>query len=247
MDLTEGKSPLIIAHRGYSARYPENTLVAIQAALDAGADVVEFDVALTRDRRVVVIHDDTLERTTDGKGRVDRCNLGELRGLDAGGWFSPRYYGERIPILDEVLELVGNHAGINIEIKSDAHEEPDRSADPIEKQVVDRVLAMNLGDSVIVSSFEWEILERTSRIDGAPRVALLSKEPADGNAFTACRRLDAFSWNQDHRKLSQQQVDLLHELGVRVFAYTVNSQRRLRRLLEMGIDGVFTDDPLCFV
>ena len=239
------EKPFIIAHRGYSARYPENTLVAFQAAMDAGADMIELDVSFSRDRQLVVIHDDILDRTTNGKGQVDGCDLEELKTLDAGGWFHPHFYGERIPTLEDVLDLVGGRSGINIEIKSSAYE-ADRPPDAIERQVVDLVLEDDLADTILISSFEWKLLENIRRINGEIRTALLSKESADPDSVAECRRLDAFSWHQNHKTLDEDQVALMHDAGIRVFVYTVNSQNRFRKLLKMGVDGVFTDDPLGF-
>ena len=114
--------PWIMAHRGYRARYPENTLVAFQAALDAGVQMIELDVALSRDRKLVVIHDATLERTTNGEGAVSDHTLAQLKQLDAGGWFHPRFAGEHLPELSEVLDLADGQVLINIEIKPHAYE-----------------------------------------------------------------------------------------------------------------------------
>ena len=97
------KRPWVVAHRGYSARYPENTASAFDAAISAGADMIELDVCITKDRVPVVIHDQTLERTTDGAGMVSEFNLSELKKLDAGSWFSPEFKGESIPTLEEIL------------------------------------------------------------------------------------------------------------------------------------------------
>jgi len=237
------EAPLIIAHRGFSSRFPENTLAAFKAALDANADMIELDVCLTRDRHVVVIHDDTLERTTGEKGRVDQADLAGIRGLDAGGWFHPQFYSEPIPTLEEVFDLVGGRVPINIEVKSSAFED-EQPADAIELQVVDMVQAYSLADSVLISSFEWRLPERVSRIEGAPEVALLSEDPLSEDALDVCKNLVAYSWHQDQKTLTPEQVSAAHDAGLRVFAYTVNSQQRFRRLVDMGVDGVFTDNPM---
>ena len=97
------KRPWVVAHRGYSAQYPENTVSAFEAAIDAGADMIELDVCLTKDRVPVVIHDKTLERTTDGNGLVSELTLSKLKKLDAGSWFSPEFKGLTIPTLEEIL------------------------------------------------------------------------------------------------------------------------------------------------
>ena len=113
-------SPWIIAHRGYRQKYPENTLAAFQAAMAAGAQMIELDVMLSRDRRPVVVHDDTLERTTNGTGAVKDFTLEELKKLDAGSWFEPRFADQRLPELSEVLALAGGRTRVNIEIKAQA-------------------------------------------------------------------------------------------------------------------------------
>ncbi|MEE8523355.1 MAG: glycerophosphodiester phosphodiesterase family protein, partial [Thermoanaerobaculia bacterium] len=151
---TDAERPRVIAHRGFSGVAPENTLVAIRKAIDVGADMAEIDVLLSRDRHVVVIHDDTLDRTTDGKGPVEDLSLEELRRLDAGSWFSAEFAGERMPTLAEVLDLVRGRILLNVEIKSEA------VTREIEGGIVDRVLRLiaerEMGDQVILSSFEPE-------------------------------------------------------------------------------------------
>ena len=130
------KPSWIIGHRGYPAKYPENTLAAFEAAIEAGAVMIELDVMLSRDRKVVVIHDATLDRTTNGKGSVADLTLAELKQLDAGSWFDAQFVGQQIPELSEVLDLVNGRAYVNIEIKSNAYE-AHHPPDAIEKQVVD--------------------------------------------------------------------------------------------------------------
>ena len=118
-ELSDIRRPLLIGHRGYPARYPENTLAAFTGAMDAGCDMIELDVTLTRDRRVVVIHDDTLDRTTNGSGSVRDRTVEEIRRLDAGSWFDPRFAAERVPLLDEVIALTAGRCMLNIEIKDE--------------------------------------------------------------------------------------------------------------------------------
>jgi glycerophosphoryl diester phosphodiesterase len=146
------KPPWFIAHRGYRAKYPENTLVAFQAALDAGVQMIELDVVLSRDRKLVVIHDATLERTTNGEGAVSDHTLEQLKQLDAGGWFHPRFAGERLPELSEVLDLADGQVWINIEIKPHAYE-PHHPPDAVERQIVELICRRRITDHVLISSF----------------------------------------------------------------------------------------------
>jgi glycerophosphoryl diester phosphodiesterase len=240
--LTTFERPLIIAHRGYRAKYPENTLAAFSAALDIGVKMIELDVMLTRDRKMVVIHDATLERTTDGHGQVNSYTLQELKELDAGSWFHPRFAGERLPALDEVLDLVSDRTLLNIEIKSNAYE-AHHPPDAIEKQVVELVRRKNALTSVLISSFEWKILENVASMEDAPAIALISKYPAEGDNVKLCIRLKAFSWHPNCRELQYDQVKIIREQGIRVFPYNVDSQGEYQRMIQMDVDGIITSDP----
>jgi len=235
--------PIVIAHRGYSVKYPENTMAAFQAALDAGVEMIELDVALSRDRFPVVIHDDTLDRTTNGRGEVSRRDLVELRTLDAGSWFHTRFTGERIPALEEALDLVKGRARVNIEIKSSAYEDH-HPVDAVGIQVVELVREKKMQQDAIISSFEWQVLEDVRRIRGAPSIGLLSRAGADRAAVAECRKRHAFSWNQNQRRCEPEGVAMMKEAGICVFAYTVNTIERFEALAAMGVDGVFSDDPV---
>jgi len=241
--LTTFKRPLIFAHRGYRAKYPENTLVSFRASLDAGVQMIELDVMLSKDRKMVVIHDATLERTTNGSGPVNGYTIKELKALDAGSWFQPRFAGEQIPTLEEVLDNVSRRAMINIEIKTSAFE-ADHPVDSIESQVVELVARNNLQTSVLISSFEWKILDYIGTMKEAPNIALLSRHPADGDNVERCARLKAFSWHPNCGELHHEQVKKMHEAGICVFPYNVDSQKEYQRMIQIDVDGVITSDPV---
>jgi glycerophosphoryl diester phosphodiesterase len=232
----------VIAHRGYRTRYPENTLPAFEAALDAGVDMIELDVMLSRDRKMVVIHDPNLERTTNGKGSVDQYTLAELRELDAGGWFDPRFAGEPLPTLEEVLDLLGGQVLVNIEIKKSAFESP-APADAVENQVVDLVIGRGLRDSVLVSSFEWKCLERIAAMGSGPSLALLARYPGEEGLPDLCRRLEVFSFHPSWIDLKAEHVERFHQAGFPVFPYNVDTAEQYRQVMHMGVDGVITSDP----
>jgi glycerophosphoryl diester phosphodiesterase len=239
------KFPLIIAHRGFSARYPENTAAAFQAALDAGAQMIELDVTLTRDRRMIVIHDDTVDRTTNAKGRVIDYTLSELRQLDAGSWFHPRFSEERLPALEEAVEMITARAALNIEIKPEAYE-PDEPDDAIEYQVADVIRTKGVSDRVLISSFDPRSLERIARMNEGFELGLLWEGRADAQTLALCRRLNVFSWNPDWRNLEKEQAAMMGQAGIRTLTYTVNDRAVFEKLMDMGADGVFTDDPILF-
>jgi glycerophosphoryl diester phosphodiesterase len=137
---------------------------------------------------------------------------------------------------------VRDRAMINIEIKPSAYE-INQPADAIEKQVVELVRRNNIQSSVLVSSFEWRILDRIVTMDDAPAVALLSRDPADRDNLELCLRLKAFSWHPNCRELRNEHVELMHESGIHVFPYNVDSLEEYRKVMKMHVDGVITSDP----
>ena len=242
-DRAKIKRPWIIAHRGCRARYPENTLIAFEAALEAGVDMIELDVMLSKDRHMMVIHDADLERTTNGRGSVSSHTLEELKRLDAGSWFDARFAGERLPTLEEVLDLANGRTALNIEIKRSAYE-PDHPPDAVERQLVDLVRRKGGMDSVLVSSFEWRALENLVRMGQGPSVSLLSRYPDEDRHLEACKSLGAFSWHPSYLAVTKEHVGAAHGAGLLVFPYNADTPEDIRRMLDMGVDGVITSDPL---
>jgi glycerophosphoryl diester phosphodiesterase len=242
LDNSQFKPPWLIAHRGFRAKYPENTLIAFKAALDAGCPMIELDVTLSRDRKLVVIHDATLDRTTNGRGAVNDYTLEELKQLDAGRWFHPGFAGQRLPELAEVLELVDGRAFIDIEIKTHAYE-PHHPPDAAEKQIVKLVKQRKAQEIVLISSFDIHVLEQLSSMPDSPALALISEHPADDHTVKLCKRLQAYSWNPAQQVLTRQQVKKMHAAGIRVFPFNVDTPADYRRMQAMNVDGVITDDP----
>ena len=237
------KPPWFIAHRGYRARYPENTLVAFQAALGAGVQMIELDVALSRDRKLVVIHDATLERTTNGEGAVSDHTLAQLKQLDAGGWFHPRFAGEHLPELSEVLDLADGQVMINIEIKPHAYE-PHHPPDAVERQTLELVCRRNIAERVLISSFDLNLLNYISTFEHAPALGLISRNPVDKYTLENCKQLDVVSWHPNHQILTPDQVKTMHANDIRVFPYNADTDAEIARVLEMDVDGVISSDPL---
>jgi glycerophosphoryl diester phosphodiesterase len=237
------KAPWFIAHRGYRARYPENTLIAFEAALDAGVQMIELDVVLSRDRKLVVIHDATLERTTNGEGAVSDHTLEQLKQLDAGGWFHPRFAGERLPELSEVLDLLDGQVLINIEIKPHAYE-PHHPPDAVERQIVELICRRGIADRVLISSFDLSLLQHLATLDHAPALGLISRNPADKQTLEKCKQLNVVSWHPNHQVLTREQVKTMHAHDIRVFPYNADTGEEIARVLEMKVDGVISSDPL---
>lgn len=236
------KPPWFIAHRGYRARYPENTLIAFQAALDAGVQMIELDVALSRDRKLIVIHDATLERTTNGKGAVGDHTLAELKELDAGGWFHPRFAGEPLPELSEVLDLADGQVLINIEIKPHAYE-PHHPPDAVERQIIDLICRRRIADRVLISSFDLSLLKHLASFERAPALGMISRNPADRQTLENCKQLNVISWHPNHQILTPDQVKIMHAHDIRVFPYNADTKEDVARVLAMEVDGVISSDP----
>jgi len=241
IDLARFTRPLLIGHRGYPAKFPENTLAAFEGAMQAGCDMIELDVTLSRDRKVVVIHDDTLDRTTNGKGPVLERTLEEIKRLDAGSWFAPRFSAERIPELSEVMELTAGRCMLNIEIKQSAFE-AGYPIDAIEHQVVTLVRAGGAMDRVIISSFDKRILERIAAMDAPPAIAYISDHGVDKRALDMLLAMKAFSWHPSFKVLTRDQVDMLHTAGLKVFPWTINTRAEAEKVLALGVDGLICNE-----
>lgn len=236
--------PLLIGHRGYPARFPENTLAAFAGAMDAGCDMIELDVTLTADRRVVVIHDDTLDRTTSGTGPVRERTLAQIRALDAGSWFAPRFAAERVPLLSEAISATAGRCMLNIEIKESAYE-ADFPADSVERQVVDLV-RRSAPDRVIISSFDRRILERIAAMDSPPALAFISDTGADPDTLAVLSAIRAFSWHPRRTVLTRDQVGRVHALGLKIYPWTINARAEAEPLLTLGVDGLICNEMDAF-
>jgi glycerophosphoryl diester phosphodiesterase len=241
LDLARFTRPLLIGHRGYPAKFPENTLAGFEGAIQAGCDMIELDVTLTKDRKVVVIHDDTLDRTTTGKGPVRGHALEEIKALDAGSWFDARFTAERVPELSEVVRLTAGRCVLNIEIKESAFE-ASYPADAIEHQVVELVKTSRATDRVIISSFDKRILQRIAAMDAPLAVAYISDHGADKSVLEMLLKMRAFSWHPRFKVLTRDQVDMLHGAGLKVFPWTINTRAEAEKVLALGVDGLICND-----
>jgi glycerophosphoryl diester phosphodiesterase len=236
---TDIPRPAVIAHRGDRRHAPENTLAAFKLAAEKGADAIELDVKLSVDGQVVVLHDQTVDRTTNGTGNVSKLPFAVLKGLDAGTWFSEQFRGERIPSLDEVFEIFGKLLNINVELTNYA-----TPGDDLVAKVVDLVKKHNLQNSTLFSSF----LTRNLR-----KARLLLPEVPRG-LLTMSGWLGfwgrTFSWRSDYFALHPTLVDVnaglinrVQATGKRIHVWTVNSEEDLMRMIGLGVDGIFTDIP----
>lgn len=231
--------PEIVGHRGFAARAPENTLVSLDMAIEAGADTVEWDVQVAACGTPVLLHDDTLDRTTDGRGPVAAVPLAGLRKLDAGCWFGPAFEGERIPSLAEALERVrGRVARAFCEVKS--FREP-RDVD----RVVEIVRTAGMLGDVVFISLEWEIVERVARLEPEARIGFILADPSGtDDALARVARLGRGLVDADARVLLSDPTvaGRVVDAGVELGSWTVNDPRDAEALAARGVTSFTTDE-----
>lgn len=232
-----------IAHRGASAYYPENTMSAFKAAVDMKADMIELDVLLSKDNIPVVFHDERLDGKTNGSGLVCDHTLSDLKKHDAGSWFDTKFKNERIPTLREVLEFSRNRILVNIEIKPEVVTEKEESG--IVELVLNLVEELGMEEVVMISSFDYRVLERLSKRETNIKSALLyervqshGREPS---RLAKDYNIDAF--NCSHHQLIDNWVLQLNNNKIPFFIYTVNDELTMKSLIQVGAKGIFTDKP----
>ncbi|WP_416828028.1 glycerophosphodiester phosphodiesterase [Ectobacillus polymachus] len=229
---------LIFGHRGAKGTHPENTIISFQEAERTGAHGIEFDVHLSKDGEIVIIHDETLSRTTNGRGLVVEHTLEELKQLDAGSHFNAAFQGERIPTLREVLTwLGGNKLLINIELKNDRIRYPE-----LEQKVVDLVREFGLERRVIFSSFNHSSVAMLA--DLAPdieRAILYHHHLKD--ACGVARLHHASGLHPNFKLLTKEFVEEAKSQGFVLRPYTINEEKDIKRMISYGVDAIITDWP----
>ena len=236
----------VIAHRGGSNLAPENTLAAFQNAINLGVDMIEIDVEQTNDSVVVVIHDTRVDRTSNGTGSVDSLNYSYVKTLDAGSWFDKRYENEKISTLDETLQLINGQVILLIEIKDGSERYPG-----IEQRTVDAIQKFNAHSWTIVQSFNKKAIERVRLLDKGIETYFVI-----GRNFKQYYQELRSQIDQDpsikpgfngiavhHGMLSAASVDSLKQFGLGVFTWTVDKPEDMRKMIDMGVDGIITDSP----
>jgi glycerophosphoryl diester phosphodiesterase len=233
-------APLVIAHRGSSRFAPENTLASFRLAADQGANAIELDAKLSADGVVVVIHDSTVDRTTNGSGAVRSLSLSRLKSLDAGSFFSSQFGGEPIPTLEEVLAAVGSRLLINIELTN--YSSP---GDRLVEKTVELVRTFHLEGSILFSSFHpLNLLHAQRLLPEVPRaiLALPGRKGWWARSFML-RSISPHAVNPYLSDANQAYINRQHVSGRKVNVWTVNDPGDLERLTLEGADGLITDDP----
>jgi glycerophosphoryl diester phosphodiesterase len=230
-----------IAHRGASGHAPENTMAAFRRAVELGARFIETDLQITRDARVVAIHDSTLDRTTSGKGQVHLLALDEIRALDAGAWFhrdGASFAGERVPTLGEILDFAKEQDVIfYLEIKSGP-------AWGVEHAVVAALRDRSATARVVILSFDPAALDAVRRLDSTMMTGFLCEHPSgDFDLVERTVRAGARQLVARGDLITPEVVDKAHHAGLQVVAWTINEAEQMRRLIAIPVDGVITDYP----
>lgn len=233
-------TPIIIAHRGASALAPENTMAAFRLAKELGADGIELDVMLSADDRLVVIHDQSVNRTTNGQGKVNEMGWDSLKTLDAGSYFDDRFTGEPLPLLDQVFEELGGQFLINVELKNYA-----TPRDQLTEKVIDLIMQMGLKNSTILSSFNARNLLKAESLEPAIPRGLLTLPGLPGIPYRGWlgKRYHYDALHPYHKDVNEKMVSRLHAAGKKVNVWTVNKPEDLRRMRDLGVDMVICNDP----
>jgi glycerophosphoryl diester phosphodiesterase len=215
---------LKIGHRGASGYEPENTLISFEKAIDLNVDGIELDVHLSFDGELVVIHDETIDRTTNGKGFVNLFTASELK-----------KYG--IPKLIEVLDLVNRNCFVNIELKGIGTAKP--VVDLILHYISDKNWSYN---DFLVSSFNWKMLEEVQLLNPKIRIGVLTEESVK-EALVFAKKINAFSIHPDYVLLSKENVALMQESGFEVYPWTVNAKEDIQKIKSFNVNGIISDFP----
>ncbi|MCF6138956.1 glycerophosphodiester phosphodiesterase [Pseudalkalibacillus berkeleyi] len=231
-----------VAHRGAAGYAPENTMAAFDKAVEMDSDYIELDVQMSKDGELVVIHDITVDRTTDGSGRVGDLTYDELRKLDAGSWYGEAFKGEHLPTLGEVLDAYEGDMKFLIELKSPSLYPgiEEKVNDALEKRDLDEAEE----ESVIVQSFDFHSMQMFHKINDEVPIGVLTSNPKDLTA----QSLEIFKEYADYVNPSKDEVDRdlvnqIHELDMGIMPWTVRAKEDVQPLLDAGVDGIITDYP----
>ncbi|NLU10065.1 MAG: glycerophosphodiester phosphodiesterase [Tepidanaerobacter acetatoxydans] len=230
---------LVIAHRGASGYAPENTLAAIELALEQKCDGIEIDVQLTKDYEVIVHHDWNVERTTNGKGEIRDLTLQEIKQLDAGSWFDEKFKGEKILLLEEILETVPKSILLNIEMKSKATDERE-----LEKKVAGILKKYDRIDNTIISSFNHYSINKIKELLPEIKTGILYEadmiRPVD---YVLSNFKEIYSLHPCNDYVGEKFVKMVKEANLKIYTWTVNDIFTAGLLSKLGIDGIITNYP----
>lgn len=231
------QKPLIIAHRGASAEAPENTLSAFKLAVEQQCDAIELDLHMSADGELIVCHDYTINRTTNGEGAISELTTKQLKKVDASYRFAETYAGEQIPLLDEVFDVVPRHIMINVEMKNDYGQK-------VQPKLLDLLYRTNRLDTVVISSFNHKSLYELKLLEPSIKVGLLYGEPIVHHwKMAETFGMPLYSLHPSHTAINQQDIAVAIAHGLQVYPYTINHEDVIRKYIEWGASGIITDFP----
>lgn len=241
------KNYLNIAHRGASGTLPEHTFTAYEKAIDKNADYIEIDLQMTKDKKLIAMHDTKVDRTTNGEGLVKNKKLSQIKKLDAGSWFGQGHRGEKVPELAEILEKYYNKTNFYIETKKpDTYPGMDKQlVEELNKKVLLSKSKLKKG-KVIVQSFSEESLINIHKLNkNIPLIKLITDNDVDKLSNNELQRLSKYAYgiglNQD--KVDKKLIEKAHKNGLKIHVFTLNSKKELEKMKELGIDGGFNNNP----
>ncbi len=230
---------MVIGHRGAKGYAPENTVPSFEKGIECKANMIEFDVRLTRDGHIVIMHDATVNRTTNGTGLVSQLTLKQIKKLDAGVWFSPKFEGTQVPTLEEAIASIKGKAKFDIEVKKDSY-----SNKAIEEKLVGEILKNNILDDTVVISFDLSSLERIKEIEPHLRVGFLFSQDYDfGQGLKEILAIGGKAIHVEYPHLTTHLVSKAHRDGILVRPWNPNDKKQMSKLIRMGVDGIGTDFP----
>lgn len=238
-----GDGLVVIAHRGASAYYPENTMAAFEGALEMNAEMIELDVMLSKDGVPVAFHDASLEDHTDGSGELKNHTLEELQKLDAGSWFDPKFSDQTIPTLEEVLAFASGKISLNIEIKTEAVSDEVRGG--VEEKSLELVQKYGMENHVLFSSFDYRAIAHLKELDPDMPAAILYEKSQSGKKLPSelLSKYSADAFNCSYGQLDTKRFKDIRKHDIPVFVYTVDRPSRMRKLVKMNVTGIFTNKP----
>jgi glycerophosphoryl diester phosphodiesterase len=228
---------LVMAHRGSMGQAPENTMAAFQLVMDQGCNAIELDIHLSKDGEIIVCHDATLDRTTDMTGYINEMTVQELKKADAGKWFHEQYVGQRLPLLEEVFDLVPPHILLNIEIKESYGRQ-------LELKLLELLKKRNRIDSVILSSFHMKSLRFLKESEPEVKIGLIyncnfiqHREAAN------LVGVPVYSLHPNFHNIDQENIVDAITHGLKVFPYTINDEKEMKEAISYGVSGIITNFP----
>jgi glycerophosphoryl diester phosphodiesterase len=236
MDMRKRK-PLVIGHRGAAGEAPENTLASFQLALLQGAEGIELDVHVSRDGDIIVCHDPSIDRTTDGSGFIYEMTTAEIKSFDAGSWFSKSFQGQQVPLLGEVFDLVPQHILINVEIKYSY-------GGQMEMRLLDFLRQRGRLQNVVISSFDHKCIHRVKLLEPKAKAGLLyASNLIDHGGYAQLFGVDIHSIHPHYQSIDKADVDGAIAAELAVYPYTVNHIEDMNQMIQYGVNGIITDFP----